>query len=391
MLTPIRTSLRPCLGWLLALTLPWGASAADPASVPPSDPSLARLLEPIRQRYDLPALAALVLTSQGISASAVVGVRQRGTEIPVTLADQWHLGSETKAMTAALAARLVERGQLRWESTLGEVFPEFATNAQPALAAVTLRHLLAHRAGLPANLNLADYPGTNAPAERLRAVRETLARPPLHPPGSNFLYSNLGYILAGAMIERVTGQSWEAAMQAEIFAPLGMTHAGFGGLGTPGQVDQPWPHRSRGEAGPTNGPTADNPPVLGPAGRVHAPLADWARFIQDQLRGAAGQPALLQPASYRALRTPSFGGDYALGWLVLERDWGGGQVLHHTGDNTENHANTWLAPRRDFAVLVCTNQGGDRAREACDATVAALIQWQAQRTPAGPVGAPERK
>jgi hypothetical protein len=80
------------------------------------------------------------------------------------------------------------------------------------------------------------------------------------------------------------------------------------------------------------------------------------------------------------LHTPPFGGDYALGWGVAERDWGGGAVLNHAGDNTMNHANVWIAPQRDFAVLVCINQGGDAALKASDAAAGALIRLHLSRT-----------
>lgn len=363
----------------MALVLPaLGAAESSPPVPAVGDAAITERLLPIREQHELPALAALVLTSDRVVAVGAVGERKRGTGIPVGLEDQWHLGSETKAMTAALIARLVENGELRWENTLTELFPELGDTADSGWKQVTVRHLLAHRAGLPANLNLGEFRGADAPAERLRAVRENLPQPPSGQPGSNYLYSNLGYILAGAMVERAGGESWEAALREQIFLPLGMTNAGYGGLGTPGQVDQPWPHRNDGKPMPANGPAVDNPPVMGPAARVHAPLADWAKFVQDQLRGARGQSGLLSAASYRELRTPPFGGDYALGWLVLERPWGGGKVLHHAGDNTMNHASAWLAPHRDFAVLVCANQGGPAAAKACDEAVSALVQWHTQ-------------
>jgi CubicO group peptidase (beta-lactamase class C family) len=390
----LRLRLRTVLFSLVVLALGRGSAAADGTASSATaeaqscpavgDAAIIRLLRPIREQHDLPAMAALLLTSKGITAVGAVGVRKRGTGIAVTLDDQWHLGSDTKAMTAALVARLVERNQLRWDSTLAEVFPDLAGEANPALRGVTLTHLLSHRAGVPANLSLGEFRGEDAPAERLRAVRETLAKAALHPPGSNYLYSNLGYILAGAMIERVTGKSWEQAMRDDLFIPLRMTNTGFGGTGTPGQLDQPWPHSSNGQPMPRNGPTVDNPPVLGPAGRVHATLQDWAKFIQDQLRGAQDKPGLLTAASYQRLHSPTFGGDYGLGWLVVERPWGGGKVLHHAGDNTMNHANVWLAPRRDFAVLVCVNQGGPTAAKACDEAVGALIKWQQQNAPSQP-------
>jgi hypothetical protein len=152
-----------------------------------------------------------------------------------------------------------------------------------------------------------------------------------------------------------------------------MKSAGFGGTGMLGRIDEPWPHTADGQPTSQNGPEMDNPPVMGPAGRVHCSIQDWGRFIQDELRGARGEPALLKPASYQTMQTPPFGGDYALGWLVGQRDWAGGKALNHGGDNTMNLANVWVAPGRDFAILVCVNQSGDAAFKASDEAVGALI------------------
>jgi hypothetical protein len=177
------------------------------------------------------------------------------------------------------------------------------------------------------------------------------------------------------MVEKVTGKSWEKNLMEHVFAPLKLTSAGFGGTGTPGKIDQPWSHTADGQPVPQNGPTVDNPPVMGPPGRVHCTLQDWSKYVADFLRGMAGKPALLPTAAYKTLATPPFGGDYALGWIVTERDWAGGTVLTHSGSNTMNYATVWIAPQRDFAILACTNQGGDAAHAACDAAVVALMKY----------------
>jgi hypothetical protein len=158
-----------------------------------------------------------------------------------------------------------------------------------------------------------------------------------------------------------------------------MVDVGFGGTGTPGKIDQPWPHSSDGTPMPTNGPSEDNPPVMAPAGEVHATIADWSKFIADQLKGSRGERALLEPAAYQKLHTPPFGGDYALGWLLADRDWGGGTVYNHNGSNNMNYATVWIAPQRDFAFLAVTNQGGDSAATATDDAVAAMIDYYAGR------------
>ena len=153
-----------------------------------------------------------------------------------------------------------------------------------------------------------------------------------------------------------------------------MESAGFGGTGTPGQLDQPWPHTADGAPTAANGRSMDNPPVMGPAGRIHCSIQDWGNFIQDQLRGARGASALLKAESYQKLLTPPLGGDYALGWMVANRSWAGGKALNHAGDNTMNFANVWVAPQRDFAILVCVNQSGDTAFKATDEAVGAMIE-----------------
>ena len=337
------------------------------------DRKVALLLKSIRQKYQVPAIAGAIVTSKGVVTVGVAGVRKRGTTIPVTLADRWHLGSETKAMTATLIATLVERRQLKWDTTIAEVFPELSSAFNPEMRKVTLRQLLSHRAGLPANPDLVRYRGKNAAKERLRAVRQVLTAPPRTKPGTKYEYSNLGYIIVGAIAEKVTGEDWERSMVDRVFTPLKMKHVGFGGMGTPGKVDQPWGHTANGDPVRANGPSVDNPPIMGPAGRVHCTIQDWSKFVADQLRGARGERSLLKRATYKTLHTPPYGGSYALGWLVVSRKWGGGNVLHHSGSNTMNYATVWAAPKRGFAVLVCVNQGGDAANKACDVAASALI------------------
>jgi CubicO group peptidase (beta-lactamase class C family) len=354
------------------------STSLSPASpYVPGDKRLADLLESIWQKYKLPALAGAIITSEGLEDVGAVGVRKAGTDVPVTVEDQWHIGSDTKAMTAAMIGALVEQGQLRWETTVEEVFPDLTLSMPSTLKKATLLDLLAHRAGLPPNLIWDLIPRSSPPKEQRLAVLKATASLKLDSePGTKYVYSNLGYVIAGAMAEKAAKASWEDLLKKMLCEPLGMKSVGYGGVGTPGQIDQPWGHAADGTPVGANGPDMDNPPVLGPAGRVHCTLGDWAKFIADQLRGARGEKALLKPETYRKLQTPPFGGDYALGWVVVERNWGGGRVLMHAGSNTMNYAVAWLAPLRDFAILVVTNQGGETAYKACDEAASALIRWR---------------
>jgi len=363
--------MKLALPLLVALIL-----VSSAVGISPADSHIADLLEPIRQKYKLPAMAGAILTSKGLEAVGATGVRKSGTPVSVTVDDKWHLGSDTKAMTATIIAALIEKGKLRWDETLGQIFPHIAASMNPQMREVTILDLLSHRAGLPHDVAWRQFASSGASLQEQRqaVVKQVSSMQPASPPGSRYEYSNVGFVLAGAIAERVTGDSWEDLITRIVFQPLGMKGAGFGGLGTPGKIDEPWPHYANGQPTPNNGPTIDNPEVMGPAGTVHCSISDWAKFVADHLRGDRGEKALLKPESYRQLHTPAFGGNYASGWLVVDRPWGGGTVLNHAGSNTMNYAVVWVAPKRDFAVLVCTNQGGDSAAKGTDEAASALIK-----------------
>jgi CubicO group peptidase (beta-lactamase class C family) len=389
------------VGFLIAVLGSAGAffAASSTASFmtiprPPSFKSpenLNALLEPIRQKYDLPALAGAIVTSDGLTAAGAVGVRKYGTDTPVTADDQFHLGSDTKAMTATLLATLVEEGKISWSTTLDQVFPELSApdsklKMNPAYRKVTLEQLLSHRAGFtdeswPKGKSFSDmYKLPGSPREQRAAyVAMVLSEPPVSEPGSRFLYSNRSYAVAGAIAEKVANDSWENLMQKRIFDPLGMSSCGFGAMGgdagsDPRKIDAPWQHTLLllGHKPIEPGPQADNPPVIGPAGTVHCSVLDWGKFVSAHLRGEKGLPGILKPETFKRLHTPSFG-DYAFGWMVVDRSWAGGRALTHAGSNNMNYAVAWIAPAKDFAVLVMTNQAGGETFTACDTAASALI------------------
>src|SRR5262245_57065531 len=279
------------------------------------------MLEPIRQSHHLPSLGAAIITENGLEASGVTGVRKADATVSVTIDDHWHLGSDTKAMTAVVIATLVERGKLTWETTIGDVFPEFAHTFPAEFRGITLTQLLSHHAGLPANTNWRQASTSNSSLleQRIYLLRRAAETKLDSAPGAKYLYSNLGYAIAGTIAERVSGKPWETLIDDFVFKPLRMNSCGFGGTGTPGKIDQPWPHPDNGKPMSSNGPLVDNPEVLGPAGTVHCSIADWAKFVADQLRGENGAGVLLKSETYKALHTPRFGGDYAFGWLVTSR------------------------------------------------------------------------
>ena len=343
--------------------------------------ALGETLEKIRTARRLPALAAAVMQEGKMLAIEAVGVRKWGDPMPATAEDQWHIGSCTKSMTATLAAMLVEDGKIWWETKIGSVFPEWGDTMEPDWHNVTLEHLLAHRGGVPTepppNLWQNAWRAIGTPTEqRLDFVRGLLLRRPVAKPGEKMIYSNQGYAIAGAMLERAAGRPWELLLRERLFQPLGMTSAGFGAPGDVKKLDQPWGHRLNGvELVPVPpGPGADNPVAIGPAGTVHCSIGDLARYAAWQAQPIRTTARILGPASFEKLHTPPAGGDYALGWVVAKRDWAGGTTLMHNGSNTMWFAVMWLAPVKNLALVAATNVGGKEAEKGCDEAVSALLR-----------------
>jgi CubicO group peptidase (beta-lactamase class C family) len=283
-------------------------------------------------------------------------------------------------MTATLAAMLVDQHKLKWETTVGEIFPEWH-DMNPEWRAVTLEQLLTHRAGAPhdapPDLWAQAWKKIGLPKQqRLAFVHGLVTRAPEAPPGTKFIYSNQGYSIAGAMIERVTGLAWETLMREMLFEPLAIQSAGFGAPGTPGKTDEPWGHVfENGKLKPIPpGPDADNPAAIGPGGIVHLSISDFARYAQWHARGVFNGRRLLSDASFSKIHTSAAGGDYAMGWGVYQRDWSGGVTFTHNGSNTMWFAVMWVSPAKDAAFVAATNVAGDEAEKACDEAVFALIQ-----------------
>jgi CubicO group peptidase (beta-lactamase class C family) len=208
------------------------------------------LLEPIRAANKVPAVACAVVLSNRIAGIGAVGLRKFGVpSSPVTLEDKWHHGSLTKSMTATLAAILVREGRVQWQSTLADVFPDWAPRMNAAWRAVTLEQLTSNRGGAPGDLSasgiwtlLWNFVGTPRESRRLLLERLTVLAPS-SPPGTQYEYSNAGFALAGHMLETVMDQPWEELMTIRLFEPLGMASAGFGVPATPRYINQPWGHQ----------------------------------------------------------------------------------------------------------------------------------------------------
>lgn len=331
-------------------------------------------LATIAAEHGLPALAAAASDDQAILAGGAAGVRKLGDPTPATFGDRWHLGSDTKAMTAVLIALHVEAGDLAWDDTLPELFPSVAVH--DGYAGVTLAMLLSHSGGAPESFDADIFTtllGSGASSDvRRDAVEMLLMRGPATAVGG-YAYSNAGYVIAGAALEQRVGTPWEQLLRDEVFAPLDMRSCGFGPTATGTMVDGPWGHTLVGDTvEPMN---VDNPASLGPAGTVHCSLADWLAFLREHLRAARGEPTTLplSASAWTVLQTPASDQGNALGWRVVSRPWSNGSALVHLGSNTLNMADAWVVPGLNRIFVSVTNRGDDVAFDGVDAAIALLV------------------
>jgi len=336
----------------------------------------------ICKKRGVPALAVVVTKDGQICDRAAAGVRKRGDPTPVTTNDVFHIGSCTKSMTATLAAMFIEQGKLRWDTTIAEVFPELKGKMDKRYGAVTVEQLLHHRGGVPHAPPSAAWKRAwqeiGAPTKQRREFTQSvLQEPPAAAPGEKEIYSNQGYAIVGAMLEKISGQDFESLMTEKLFKPLHMDTAGFGPPGTKGKVDQPWGHLRK--LFVTVPIQLDNPPAISPAGRVHCSLDDLARYAMFHLQENATN-GWLKPETLARLHKPDSTNtsspieNYACGWVILDRGWAGGRTLWHNGSNTMWYIVMWLAPEKDFCVIAATNVAGDDAEKACDEAATLMIE-----------------
>jgi CubicO group peptidase (beta-lactamase class C family) len=334
---------------------------------------LQKLLEKIRAENDVPALAAGLFRPGVEPVIAVAGVRKRGAETAATTSDQWHLGSNTKPVTALLIALLIEQGLLDWDTPLAEIFPEEADRWNADVKKITPAQLLTHTSGLPDTGPLFVFflvPSKDSPMQDRARVVHGLEKVKLDAkPGEKYAYANLGYVVLGAILDRRGKAAWEEQVQKRIFEPLSIKSWGLGPFENKEAERQPWPHAPGGK------PLAlddikDNPPVINSAGRLRLCMPDYGRYLLETLRLARGEPGLLKPATAQKLFTNPYPiSPHSLaGWGGFRKTAGEkGLILSHNGSNRFNYCTAAVEVDTNRALCVLTNQGepGGPGEKAC--------------------------
>ena len=346
----------------------------------------AEALEELRRKYNLPGLLAGQFDTQNLRHIQAVGFRRSGSKDPLLVSHPMHLGSCTKSMTATLIAMAVDEGRLGWHTTLGDVFRSDAKVTGSPWANVTIEQMLHHTSGAPANPPWAQFTDPQTPIRdhRRNALHWWMDQPRNpKPSGSDspeFLYSNLGYMALGAVLEQLRDEPWEDQIRERLFDPLGMKSAGFG-IPSKSLGDRvPWGHIR--PAGLLVALEDDNPPALGPAGTVYANMEDWVRYLQVHLRDKPSDTPVLKLSqeSFDVLHRAKAQESYAGGWNIIRRTWSQGPIYTHNGSNTYWYCVVFLAPHEGRGIFAASNFGLDAARP-CDEA----LQWMLMNLPFEPL------
>ena len=306
------------------------------------------------RRLQVPGVA-VGLWHNGREHLAGFGVTSVENPLPVTADTLFQIGSTTKTVTGTVVMRLVERGLIDLDRPVRDYLPELHLQDKTAEATVTMRHLLTHMGGWMGDFFRETGGGDDALA---RYVAEMATLEQIVPVGAVWAYNNAGFSLAGRVIEVVTGQTYEAAAQAMVLDPLGMSHSFF----FPADVmSRRFAVGHSVSAGV--GPVVERPWALArsahAAGGLCSSARDQLRYARFHLGDGASEAGerLLSPETMAAMQSPqrpaNLERQMGLSWLL--RDMAGVPTVLHGGATNGQQSAFVLVPSRGFAITVLTN------------------------------------
>ncbi len=311
-------------------------------------------------------MAYAVFSSDSVIDWGVSGRRKVGTTDSIKLKDRWNIGTNTAAFTAFVAASMVEKGQLKWTTKVIDIFPELKKKLSASRQGITLFTLLSHQSGLPLFSQMEDWSNMPALAGDSVARRRAFVSYILVPKSPSDTisakkrkgFSVAGYIVAAAMMERVSGKSWEKLVEEYISKPLGISIK----YGWPNRIDSasPWGHGEVGGPFHPEGPETwvRMDPFFNPANNITLSLHDYIRFLQENLRGLLGKHAHLSAQTFRLIHYGVL--DNALGWNNGSLD--NYSFSFHEGISLLFDCRAELIKEKNIGVLVLANSGNNDAR-----------------------------
>jgi len=318
-----------------------------------------RALDTLAAHHRVPG-ASLAIWDQGVAVEAVTGIANLNTGVTVTPDTLFQIGSITKLYTTTLIMQLVDEGRVDLESPVLRYIPDFQLADPAAAEAVTVRHLLTHSSGIEGD-DFEDF-GHNDDA-MARFVQSLRHIGQIHPPGERFSYCNTGFVVAGHLIERVTGKPYHEVWRERLTAPLGLSativlfqdmlayryavgHTSVGG-GPPEVVPHIMMSRTHAPAGSITSAAARD--VL----RFFAMHLDHGRAPDGTRLLSARSVDAMQTAQYPRPGSPSGHAQVGLGWMLDE--WSGQPVIGHDGGTMGQLSFLEILPERGLAVCLLTN------------------------------------
>lgn len=358
----MRGTLRLLIAVLLALVLTAESSLAQR---PRGDyRGLEKVVSDELKETNTPGAAVAVVSGDRVVYVKGFGVSNVETGAPVSPDMLFRVGSVTKMLTAAVFVSLAEEKKIALDAPLGDSFKGFG----PRLARVTMRQLLSHSAGVIDYARVCCAQEESGLAAQVRAPED--ADYFFTEPGRIFSYSNPSYIIAGHLIQELTGRPYADAMDAQLFKPLGMTRTTFRPT-----VAMTYPLSQGHDAAGAAKPTVVRPFVNNvgdwPAGFAYANVFDLARFAIAFMNGGRVEGRqVLSPSVIATLSTPYVevpfswdippglyeGARYGHGLFTLE--YRGVRLLHHGGVINGFGAFVLMAPEHRFAVIILANRTG---------------------------------
>lgn len=273
----------------------------------------------IRKAFHIPEISYAAIDCNTTFEIAALGLHSIEKSDTATLTDRFHIGSNTKAMTAFMIAKYVEKQKIKWETKFFDMFPEWKAKSNSAYYTITLLDLLSHKAGIPPfqgenDPEIPEFKGTNQ-LKRKQFGQFVLQLDPVKPTEENpFIYSNAGYTLATLMIEKVTGKSWEQLIEKTFNTDLQL-HVQFSWPENQTQNDT-WGHSTEnGILKPVPSSIDYHLDYTEPAGDLNITLKDYIKFIQLNLKGLQGQDNYLKAETYKLLHKGVE--NYSLGWFNI--------------------------------------------------------------------------
>ncbi|HET6793109.1 MAG TPA: serine hydrolase domain-containing protein [Acidimicrobiales bacterium] len=315
-------------------------------------------LDALARRHRVPG-ASLALMLGGESLEFCTGVLNVSTGVDVTPDSVFQIGSNTKIFTTTLVMQLVDSGEVDLDSPVKRYLPEFRLSV-PGSERITVRHLLTHTSGIQGDY----FDGFGRGDEAIERYVDSLSDIDLvHPVGEKWSYCNSGFVVAGRIVEAVTGLPYHAALRQKICEPLGLRRT---------TVLAEEMTASRCAVGHVPGPTGEPtvPPVVvmeyaqAPAGsRTVATASELARFTKVHMDGglAPSGARMLSADGTRAMQEiqftqPAMGEApryQGLGWML--QDWDGVRVIGHGGGTIGQLSFLEAVPDREAVVVLLTN------------------------------------